>query len=162
MTLTADQAASFWSRVDRRGPDECWPWTATIDANDYGLFSAKIDGVWKTKRAHRLAYEELVAPFPDGLTLDHLCRNRGCVNPAHLEPLTLKENILRGTCPPALNAVKTCCPKGHPYDDKNTYMDRQGWRRCRECARVTDRRWWHKRKALAAYCATLPGGNDGK
>lgn len=88
--LPLDKA--FWAKVDRRGADECWPWAGSIDSrNTYGRFP--VNKVWR--RAHRVAYELLVGPIPDGLTLDHLCRNTRCVNPAHLEPCTARENHRR-------------------------------------------------------------------
>lgn len=80
----------FWRRVQEQ-EGGCWLWVGTVDRG-YGLLS--VDG--KTVRAHRYSYETLVGPIPDGLQIDHLCRNRGCVNPAHLEPVTQVENIRRG------------------------------------------------------------------
>lgn len=117
----------FWANVDRSDPSVCWEWTGTRSAKGYGVFS----GV----RAHRAAYELLVGPIPAGLTIDHLCRNRACINPAHLEPVTNRENILRGESPSAIHARASHCPKGHQYDGANTWTDRRGWRTCRECRR---------------------------
>jgi hypothetical protein len=79
----------FWARVHH--DDGCWMWTGTLNKG-YGMFS--FGG--KTRRAHRFAYEALVGPIPEGLALDHLCRNPACVNPAHLEPVTWRENVYRG------------------------------------------------------------------
>ena len=88
--------------------------------------------------AHRFAYELLVGPIPEGLTLDHVkargCTSTLCVNPAHLEPVTNEVNILRGIGFPALNAGKSTCPKGHPYSEGNTYLW-HGSRYCRICQR---------------------------
>ncbi len=86
--------------------------------------------------AHRAAYELYVGPIPEGLTIDHLCRNTLCVNPAHLEAVTMRENILRGTGPSAQAARKTHCLRGHPFDDGNTLFRATGKRVCRACQRV--------------------------
>lgn len=100
----------------------------------YGTLS--VDG--RTVLAHRKAWQDRFGPVPNGLQLDHLCRNRACINPEHLEPVTRRENILRGVSFSAVNARKRHCPKGHPYTDENTYMDRKG-RQCRLCrATATD------------------------
>ena len=124
----------FWAKVDKTG--ECWLWIGSCNHKGYGVF--RVAG--RLVKAHRFAYELLVGPIPDGLTLDHLCRVRRCVNPAHLESVTNYENILRGDSFSARNAVKTHCPHGHPYDDANTYVSPSGRRSCRECSRGKDRR----------------------
>lgn len=124
----------FWSRVSGDSHEECWEWRGTLRKDGYGQFS--VDG--RALMAHRFAYEFMVAPIPDGLQLDHLCRNRSCVNPWHLEPVTPQVNTLRNTGPSAINAVKAACPAGHPYDDANTRT--KGNRRvCRECTRQAAR-----------------------
>lgn len=121
----------FWSKVDRSNPDGCWPWIGYRNAGGYGRFH------WgRTQQVHRIAYELLVGPIPDGLDLDHLCRNRGCVNPAHLEPVTNRENILRGQTLPASEIMRTECPYGHPYTPENTYTNPRGQRHCRTCRRI--------------------------
>lgn len=119
-----------------KGPGGCWLWTAQLDKGGYG--KVKLDG--RPWMAHRAAYTLLVGPIPAGLTLDHLCRVRNCVNPDHLEPVTLKENLMRGRTPAALNSAKTACPQGHPYDEHNTYRWR-GRRMCKKCQRASTRRW---------------------
>lgn len=109
--------------------DGCWEWLGHRNQSGYGRF-------WLLGRyevAHRVSYELFVGPIPVGLTLDHRCRNRGCVRPDHLEPATLRENILRGQGVGVRNAAKTHCPQGHPYDATNTHRTAQGRRRCRAC-----------------------------
>jgi len=125
----------FWSKVEKT--DRCWLWTANrTTPQGYGSFAL---GHSKFVLAHRYAYAELVGPIPAGLTLDHLCRNPPCVNPAHLEPVTMRENTLRGTSPAARNAVKTHCLRGHPFDTVNTLINVRGERQCRACARDLSR-----------------------
>jgi len=112
----------------------CWEWLGFITLNGYGR--TNFPGV-KTRLAHRLVYELLVGPIPDGLTLDHLCRNRSCVNPAHLEPVTMKVNTLRGESFAAKNARKTHCKRGHEFTTANTYIiPSTGSRQCRPCVRL--------------------------
>lgn len=122
----------FWSKLDKS--DGCWLWTAACNRDGYGAFS--VNG--RMVKAHRFAYEELVGPIPDGLVIDHLCRNRECVNPAHLEPVTHVENVRRGR-PGDQNRRKTHCPMGHPYDDANT-IHKNGRRFCRACRTIHNSR----------------------
>jgi hypothetical protein len=119
-----------------------------------GRYSSISYGGKRGKRilSHRFSYEHFVGPIPEDLTLDHLCGNPECVNPEHLEPVTHKENILRGNGWSGRNIRKTHCPQGHPYDDTNTYLrpGQQGGRDCRECRRARHRIWkQNKRKAVA-------------
>lgn len=131
----------LWAKVDSSG--DCWEWTgAKKQGFGYGL--AWFDG--KLRRAHRVFYEVLVGPIPPGRDLDHLCRNQSCVNPAHLEPVSHRENVLRGVGPSARNAAKTHCKHGHPFDAANTLIRSNGHRACRTCKRANNRRW----KAKAA------------
>jgi hypothetical protein len=93
--------------------------------------------VWidrRLQRVHRVVWEWLIGPIPDGLTLDHLCRNRACCNPDHIELVTMAENKRRGYSRNAINARKTHCPKRHPLEGDNLMVDKRGYRRCRECA----------------------------
>lgn len=98
------------------------------------------------QRGHRFMYEELVGKIPDGLVLDHLCRVRDCVNPAHLEPVTAVENTKRGG-----SSLKTHCPQGHPYSPENTYYPPRGNERgCKECRRENTRRYRQRKREEAA------------
>lgn len=141
--ITASDLARFYAKVDKT--PTCWLWTARLNAAGYGDFSV----LGRQARAHRFAYFALVGVVPEGLVLDHLCRVRRCVNPAHLEPVTLGENTLRGETLSARNAAVTHCPAGHPYDDANTYWSEgRAGRRCKECNRVG---------AAASYAARIAG-----
>lgn len=123
----------FWAKVEIT--DTCWLWQGVF-RGPYGAIQVGGKGS-RMESAHRLAYEFLVGPIPDGLTIDHLCRNRSCVNPAHLEPVTSRENTLRGISPWALNARKTHCRHGHPLSGENLYLHPQrGTRLCKACARI--------------------------
>lgn len=124
----------------------CWKWQGTISPKGYGHF-------WTGKRtvkAHRFSYELYVRPIPEGYVLDHLCRNRRCVNPSHLEPVTSRENTMRGIGFAAENAKKTHCNNGHPFVGKNLIVpkSRPNRRVCRACANLGFKK--HKRsRALA-------------
>jgi hypothetical protein len=139
--VTAEER--FWARVVVA--DGCWLWTGYRLHNGYGSLMANGK---KNTLAHRFAYELLVGPIPDGLTLDHLCRVRNCVNPAHLEPCTMAENALRGVGPTAVNARKTHCKRGHEFTPQNTYARPDGGRECKAC------RGMHKRNQIARKAIT--------
>lgn len=132
----------FWDKVDKNGPvpehrpdlGPCHLWTASLDRRGYGKFW--FEG--KPRKAHRLAFTAACGE-PRHLLLDHLCRVRRCVNHAHLEPVTVKVNTLRGESPAAHHARKTHCPKGHPYDEQNTIRF-VGKRYCRLCQRDRKRK----------------------
>lgn len=117
--------------VIRVGRRDCWYWGALRTRDGYGCFGVKT-GV--TVRAHRYAYETLVGPIGSSLVLDHLCRIRFCVNPAHLDPVTPRENVLRGRGLAARNARVTRCPLGHRYTSTNTRKYGRGGRHCRRCS----------------------------
>ena len=105
---------------------ECWTWTGPASQRGpYGVLKVK----GKLHRAHREVYRLLVGEIPDGLTLDHLCRNTLCVNPQHLEPVTRRANSERQ----ALALYRSECLRGHPYTPENTYVNRRGCRSCKTC-----------------------------
>jgi HNH endonuclease len=128
MTLPIEKR--IWEHIDKRGPAECWPCTRTVDKK-WGYGQISVDG--KMRKLHRVVYELLVGKIPEGLTLDHLCRNRACANPAHLEPVTMRLNNLRGTSPCAKNAVKSHCSRGHEFTESNTRRLKNGARSCKQC-----------------------------
>lgn len=127
-----DDEARFWSKVDQF--DGCWGWTGTVNAFGYATLRIGDRGA---ALAHRYAYELLVGPIPDGLVIDHLCRVRSCVNPAHLEPVTPQENQRRGL----LGVLKTHCRNGHEYTLENTYTRQDGRTECRTCMRARQGGW---------------------
>ena len=130
-------AERFWEKVDKT--DTCWLWTAALGVGGYGEFrvTATLQG-----KAHRWAWENLVGPIPEGLTIDHLCKIRRCVNPAHMELVTSAENALRGSGPPAENARKTHCKNGHPLTESTN-----GRRLCRVCRNEGIRVWSRAKRA---------------
>ena len=118
----------FFAKVIRINDSSCWEWIGGC-ANGYGSFFFNGRHI----KAHRFAYELFVGEIPPHLEIDHLCRNRRCVNPTHLEPVTRSENIRRGLLPDIgrqYQESKTHCPQGHPYNEANTYLrtDRKGVR----------------------------------
>lgn len=146
MVFTVDRPITerFWEKVNRTGPvsvyrpdlGQCWLWTKRLDKDGYGQFriGSRTDGSSRQVGAHRLSYEWEYGFVPVGLELDHLCRVRACVRPSHLEAVTSLENIQRGNAG-IHERLKTCCPRGHPYDDQNTYWRPNGNRECRTCTR---------------------------
>lgn len=120
------RAVDWWSKVDRGGADHCWPWLQSCGSHGYGQ---TWDG--RTVRdAHRVAWTLTHGPIPDGLTVDHSCRNRRCCNPDHMRLMTNVSNARNNGM-----ATRTHCPQGHRYDIANTYITDLGHRRCRACQR---------------------------
>jgi hypothetical protein len=144
----------FWAKVDFAGPipeyrpdlGPCWIWTGKPSSEGYGRLS--IEG-GRLVYAHRFAYELLIGPIPEGMESDHLCRVRLCVKaiadasgPAHLEPVTRRENVLRGMSPLAAKAARTHCGRGHELTEANTYRwpGNPAVRYCRQCRADADKR----------------------
>lgn len=140
--VAARVAARFWSKVDRSG--ECWLWKGHVAGKGYGYFNV-VRGI--VARAHRLAYEIEHGAIGEGLVIDHLCRNRLCVNPAHLEAVTNRENVLRGSQDRMVAARTNTCMRGHSL--LNARMTPKG-RYCRECARLREAARRAARKAVSA------------
>lgn len=131
----------FWSNVQKT--ETCWIWLGTLRSDGYGQFM--FNG--KMFYAHRFSYETIKGKIPDGRQLDHLCRNRACVNPDHLEAVTQKVNVLRGIGFAAVNARQTHCIRGHELTDDNVYPKNHLNRRvCKTCKRESNRKWQRDHK----------------
>jgi hypothetical protein len=141
-------AERFFTKVDMTG--DCWIWTGSTTDYGHGQFYV---GQQKFS-AYRWLYEQFVGPVPEGLELDHLCRVPACVRPSHLEPVTHRENVLRGVAPTAVNAAKTHCDNGHPFDAENTRLRGNGHRTCRACHRERSREGMRRRRAAARVAAS--------
>ena len=125
----------FWEKVEVNEKTACWNWLGSLFSSGYGQFKLTHT---KNVRAHKFAYEVNRGKVPEGLTLDHLCRNRKCVNPNHLEPVTQKENLMRGNSIQAMNSKKTHCNKGHSLSGDNLYIHNNK-RYCKICTNETKR-----------------------
>ena len=145
------QTIERFTKKYRKLKNGCWEWQAATSPKGYGMFY--YDGR-PSGRAHRFSYEHFVGKIPNGYTIDHLCRNRRCVNPKHLEAVTNKENVLRGNGLTAQNARKTHCIKGHPLSGdnlmtrnyRNTVM-----RNCKICTRKSQKEWRIKTFIITRY-----------
>ena len=117
----------------------CWEWVGFVNPKGYAHLCHK----GKQVRAHRHYYEQEYGPIPEGLEIDHLCRSRACVNPAHMEAVTGRENVLRGIGHTAQNARKTHCKRGHEFEDMSNvpFVKGRPWRVCRTCVIEAGRRW---------------------
>jgi hypothetical protein len=137
---------TFYSHVSKNTSTKCWDWTGEINWGGYGRFMIRK----KHYQAHRFSYGLFKGAIPEGYELDHLCRNRSCVNPDHLEAVTRSTNLRRGH---NYNRDKTHCPKGHLYSGENLLIRTDtGSRRCRECIRQQKQEWRDKnRETLRSY-----------
>lgn len=149
---TLPREERFWHYVDKDAPGGCWWWTASLTHAGYGRWgeSSTPKGY---AQAHRTSYGWLVGPIPEGMELDHTCHNadptcpagdaclhRRCVNPAHLEPVTHRENGRRGMGFAGTRSRQTHCKRGHLFDEANTYITGRGTRCCRACRWLTSPR----------------------
>ena len=154
--------AQYWAKVDKRGPDECWPWTGAITDHGYGQIA---DGRGGSRVAHRVGYELAFGPIPDGLTVDHRCHtyectlgkrcpHRRCQNPAHWEAVTNAVNVERGNAFSAINRRKTHCNQGHELSPDNLSQapSHSNGRYCKTCLDDHHRRYRERnREQIAEY-----------
>lgn len=130
----------FEARISK-DDNGCWNWKGSRLKTGYGIFYYYFNGESKTTTAHRAAYLNYVGEIGESLTIDHLCRNVSCVNPVHLESVSMRENVLRGTSITAVNAKKDSCSRGHPLNGENLRITPIGHRVCRACEKMSkDRR----------------------
>lgn len=135
VTSTLPVKERFLTWVGPMLDGQCWEWQGSKNNKGYGCFSIEN----KLMLAHRVAYELFVGPIPEGLTIDHLCRNRICVNTEHLEPVPMRENWARGEANSAVSTRTGECQRGHPFDEANTYNRPNGKRTCIACRRMKER-----------------------
>lgn len=151
---TAEEIRAHIAKHSRTTETGCIEWTAPLTNSGYGRLTWKRPGLPKESGAHRISYIVHRDEIPAGLVIDHLCRNRACVNPDHMEPVVQRENVMRSPIAiGALNAAKTHCAKGHPYDETNTYVYQgRGFigRYCRTCISDYQRRRRAAQKAVAS------------
>ncbi|KKL88363.1 hypothetical protein LCGC14_1925460 [marine sediment metagenome] len=135
-----ERQAEFFNRIGKsKGGFHCWDWLGAKNNNGYGRFGHEY--------AHRYSYTNFVGIIPARLQIDHLCRNRSCVNPYHLEVVTPLENWRRGTSHSANNARKTHCSKGHAFTPENTYFKGgRSWRTCRICKGISKKQYRTRRR----------------
>lgn len=137
--------AKFWRKVRRDTESGCWLWEGKNKKDGYGHLTLRFNGKKSSAYAHRISFELANGRIKSGLVIDHLCRNHSCVNPAHLEAITNRENLMRGVGLPVQNSRKMICLRGHPFSSPS--IPGQG-RICGECARIL------KRKYRQARCSS--------
>lgn len=133
------QLRNFIDKIEVDILEGCWDWTACKLDGSHGGF--RLNG--KIEYAHRVSYMYWKTTIPENMQIDHLCRNRSCVNPQHLETVAPKENILRGIGIAAINAKKTHCIHGHELIPKNTYIRKNGNRQCILCHKILHKKYQH-------------------
>lgn len=143
--MVVNTLTRFWAKIYLDLSSDCWLWQGYIHKTGYGYFNVR----GKMWRAHRWSYTHFIGPIPPGLSLDHLCRVRNCVNPVHLEPASNKENCRRGLG--GWNQrIKTHCPQGHIYGGRNLVIRKpengHTGRGCRTCRVMATQKWRRKTK----------------
>ena len=137
-TDTRERFDSYWVPEPNSG---CWLWMNYLNAAGYGqIYALRKNGTKASRAAYKVGYELYKGPVPDGLELDHKCKQRSCVNPDHLEPVTRTVNVLRSDWPSAINSRKNQCGRGHEYVGENYYIKSTKGRRRRIC-RLCNRFW---------------------
>jgi hypothetical protein len=146
-TLTPAQQEAFWNKVEvPHQPSCCWHWTGSIDPTGYGKFKIYQHSLAYNRKVHRIAFTLLIGEIPDDLTIDHLCRNRGCVNPDHMQLVTLGDNIRRSNGLSRRLHRGDTCQHGHT----EIYITASGKRSCRVCDRRRTTEYTARKKAKAA------------
>ena len=139
----------------------CWMWFKMLDRDGYPRMKtgSHRDRTRKHSGAHRISYETFIGPIPEGLVIDHICRNRACINPRHLRVVSPRRNSIENSvATPAINAAKTHCKRGHPLIGENLWVNSHGERQCRTCERMRGRNREAKRRKLAGIVAVGKGG----
>lgn len=139
--------AKFNAKVIRR--DGCWGWNGSLSKTGYARIHLSKNNKTFSVLAHRVSYEMSVGPIAEGLTIDHLCRNRSCTNPDHLEVVSQGENTRRGMSPAMILATRECCNHGHEFTPENTKWKKDGekrYRSCLACDRERQRKFYHRNK----------------
>lgn len=152
--LTEKTIAEFLKRLIKGTEEECWNWSGDKATNGYSRLR---DSSGKKVGAHRLSYTIFKGEIPEALEIDHLCRNRWCLNPAHLEAVTTKTNVLRGIGPAAFNSHKTHCIRGHPLSGGNLIL-KNNKRNCRICVQLWDREYQRNRRLKLKTAASQSTG----
>lgn len=136
-----------WIQVDDNG---CWVWQRMVTPSGYGRVYYRR----ATYAAHRFMYTIFKGPIPDNLVLDHLCRNRACCNPDHLEPVTISENVKRGNAPNYVTHRERVCRRGHAVTGDNALRTSDGFTKCRECDNANQRRRYERKRKAAGHTYT--------